>query len=206
MKQIYFLLSSFLVLASCATQSDKAAQDGERLIKEQDSQAKYESIIEKYSAGDTEYNGFYNHFGFHASIFNSQMIDARVQRQADVYMWDEKKLSEEKDKAYKDAADSTEVILSFFTPDRHDDNLATDKSIWRVLLDIDNKRYVGKIKKIKKNNSEMISLYPYHTRWNSLYSVVFQIPVSKSEVQESRLTITGPLGARTVQLPKVIKN
>ena len=202
MKVFALLLSAILVSActSDPTQSGPTHPDPEKLrtLNEKTSQAEYEKVLEKYSAGDVEYNGFYNSFGFHVALLNSELIEANVKRQAFYYMWDQVRIEAERDKAFKKAAEASDVFLSFYTPDKHDDNLTTDKSIWRVLLDFGGKRYVGKIKKLKNNLSELATLYPFHTRWNTAYLVSFPVPVSQSEAQASKLTITGPLGSRSI--------
>ena len=96
----------------------------------------YEKVLDKYSAGDSEYNGFYHSFGFHAALLNSDVLEANIRRQARFYMWDKTRTEEERDKLFKAASEGTAVFLSFFTPEKKDDNLSTEKSIWRVLLDV----------------------------------------------------------------------
>ncbi len=193
-----FALMSCLFLLACTSEQTKSVADIAIDQSNASSAAVYEKVLDKYSAGDTEYNGFYHSFGFHAAMINSDLIEANVKRQAFFYMWDKTRSDEERDKLFKVAAESTTVFLSFFTPEKKDDNLSTDHTIWRLLLDVNGKRYVGKVKKIKSNLSEMITLYPFHTRWNSAYLVSFPIPVSQSELQSSKFTITGPMGSRNI--------
>jgi len=193
------ILSSLTLSCSSHPTISERESDVAHVETEQSSAAEYEKILDKYSTGDTEYNGFYNSFGFHVAILNSEVIEASIKRQAFFYLWDQARIDSERDKAFKAASESTDVFLSFFTPDKRDDNLATEKSIWRVLLDVGGKRYVGKIKKLKRNLSELITLYPFHTRWNTAYLVSFPIMVSQAETQNSKLTITGPLGVRSVE-------
>ncbi len=195
---------SLLTLAACTTEEPKNDPETLRSTSDKNSQAEYEKVLDKYSGGDVEYNGFYNSFGFHAALLNSELLEAKIKRQSYYYMWDNTRTESERDKAFKAASESTDVFLSFYTPDKHDDNLTSDKSIWRVLLDLDGKRYVGKIKKLKDNLSELITLYPFHTRWNTAYLVSFPVPVSQSETHPSKLTITGPLGSRNIDF--VAKN
>ena len=136
---------------------------------------------------------------------NTELIEANVRRQAHYYMWDKTRIDEERDKLFKAASESTNIFLSFYTPEKKDDNLSTDKTIWRILLDVGGKRYVGKVKKLKNNLSEMVTLYPFHTRWNTAYLVSFPIPISQSETQTSKFTITGPMGSRNIDFPAKIQ-
>jgi hypothetical protein len=169
------------------------AQNGE-VSKE----AAYLATVERYSAGDREYNGFYNLFDFKATIHNSPIQNAMLKKQADYYQWDEAKLESEMAKASGEMNRETYVFCSFFTPDRRNDNLTDTKSIWRVFLDVGGRRYVGRAKKSRKLLAELQALYPYQTRWTTPYVFTFPVPVALIEGQASTLTITGPLGARSV--------
>lgn len=200
MKRIAICLISGWFICACSSEALRSPSDLAMDQANRESAIEYAKVLDKYSAGDVDYNGFYNSFGFHATIMNSEVLEANVRRQTHFYMWDKNRSEDERNKLFKNAAESTQVFLSFFTPDKKDDNLSTDKSIWRVLLDLNGKRYVGKIKKLKTNLSELITLYPYHTRWNTAYAVSFPVSVSQSETQVSKLTITGPLGSRNIDL------
>ncbi len=200
MRRLQFILSIwFCILTIACTSANLVSHKDDSLDQaNRESAQEYIKILEKYSAGDVDYNGFYNSFGFHAALLNSEVLEANVRRQAHFYLWDQSRSEDERNKLFKAAAEATSVFLSFYTPEKKDDNLSSDKSIWRVLLDVNGKRYVGKIKKLKSNLSELISLYPFHTRWNTAYLVSFPVSVSQAEVQSSKLTITGPVGSRYI--------
>lgn len=155
--------------------------------------------IERYSAGDTEYSGLYNNFEFRATLLNAEVRDSLISRQASYFQWDRDKTMSEREKSRQESSTTTTVFVSFYTPDRHNDNLADVKSIWRIYLDAGGKRYAGKAKKIRLLLVEVQELYPYHTRWNSPYTVEFPVSTNAIETQRSSLTITGPLGTRTVE-------
>jgi hypothetical protein len=158
----------------------------------------YENRIERFSAGDTQYSGFYNNFEYRATLLNSSVRAALLERQSAYYQWDTEKQASEREKSTGRAAAETEAFLSFFTPDRHNDNLADNKSIWRVYLEAGGKRYIGKVRKLRSLLAELQALYPYHTRWNTPYMVTFPILTSAVETQTAKLTVTGPLGTRAV--------
>jgi hypothetical protein len=157
--------------------------------------------IEKYSAGDIEYSGFYNNFEYHATLLNKDIRSLLLKRQCDYYQWPHEKLVGEAEKSDREAAGKTTIFMSFFTPERHNDNLADAKSIWRIYLDSGGHRYDGKAKRLRLLLAELVSLYPYHTRWNTAYLLEFPVPTNAIETQPSTLTITGPLGSRTVAFP-----
>ena len=157
----------------------------------------YMSIVDGYSAGDKEYSGFYNQFDFRATLHNSQVQEELIKRQAEYYQWDPAKIASEREKVSQESSSASTVYMSFFTPERKNDNLTDGKSIWRVFLDVGGKRYLGKIKKSRKLIAELQTLYPYHSRWTTPYVVEFAVPRSTVDSNGSVLTITGPLGTRT---------
>ncbi|MES2965695.1 MAG: hypothetical protein V4760_17570 [Bdellovibrionota bacterium] len=163
----------------------------------------YEQKIEAYSAGDTEYSGFYNNFEYKATLKNTAIRETLLAKRASYYQWEPTKLDAEKAKDQQELASITETFVSFFTPDRNNDNLTDKKSIWRIYLDVGGRRYEGKPLKIRGNLAELQSLYPYHTRWNTPYTFQFQVPTTAVETQSSTLTITGPLGTRSVTFKPV---
>jgi hypothetical protein len=163
----------------------------------------YELGIEEYSAGDSEYTGFYNNFEFKATILNTPIRNLTFEKQSAYYQWDEAKRSSEKAKMEQEVSSETKVFCSFFTPDRKNDNLTDIKSIWRVYLDVGGTRYQADVHHVRTLLAELQSLYPYHTRWNTPYMFHFKVPTSAIEGQPSRLTITGPLGTRVIDFKAV---
>lgn len=196
-------IAASLVLAACSSNPITQPQSELMQIKPGGDDKGHAALIESHSAGDSDYSGFYNTFEYKATILNSIVREALVSRQAEYYKWDEPKTATELEKARQELTSETEVFLSFFTPERKNDNLADTKSIWRVLLDVGGHRYVGKVKRLRLLLAELQALYPYHTRWNTPYLVSFPVPATAVENQEMTLTVTGPLGARTVILKPI---
>ena len=158
----------------------------------------YKLLIEKYSAGDSEYTGFYNNFEYKALLQNSVVRGAIFRKQASYYQWDAGKAALEREKMQKELNEDTRIFMSFFTPERQNDNLMNSKSIWRIYLDVGGHRYEGKIKRLRNLTAELQALYPFHTRWTSPYEVTFPIATPAIETQTSTYTVTGPLGTRVV--------
>jgi hypothetical protein len=158
----------------------------------------HQAVIESGSAGNLDYAGLYNTFDFRATLLNSRVRDALIQRQGESYQWDASKLATERERSTQEASAETVIFLSFFTPERRNDNLADTKSIWRALLDVGGRRYEAKVKKDRRLVVELQSLFPYHTRWNSPYILTFPVSTMAIESQVAQLTITGPLGTQTV--------
>lgn len=189
-------------LMACAS-NEKAGEPGgsNQMLPKGMTKDPYLTVIETFSAGDAEYAGLYNQFTYRASLINSPVREASLLREAEYFKWDAHQLADAKAKAAEKMANSTEVFMSFFTPDRHNDNLTDGKSIWRVYLDVDGKRYEGVPKKAKKAFAELQALYPYHTRWNTPYLIEFPVPTASVDGITTKYVVTGPLGAQEIAFP-----
>ena len=189
-----------LTFVGCATQQTletSGSVDG----SQPESTEQYKLLIEKFSAGDAEYTGFYNNFEYKALLQNSVIRGAIFRKQTAFYQWDAGKAALEREKMHKELNEDTRVFMSFFTADRQNDNLTNTKSIWKIYLDVGGQRYEGKIKRLRNLLAELQAIYPFHTRWTSPYEVTFPIATPAVETQKSTFTITGPLGTRAVTFP-----
>lgn len=160
-------------------------------------------IIEKNSSGDSEFSGLYNTFELKATILNTPVRDALIQRQAEYYQWDQAQISAEREKSLQENSSESAIFVSFSTPERRNDNLADKKTIWRVFLDVGGKRYVGQAKKDRRLIAELQSLFPFHTRWNTPYIFTFPVAMNAIETDPIKLTVTGPLGSRVLEFSPV---
>ncbi len=161
----------------------------------------YVKAIDAYSAGEVEYVGAYNNFKYRATLLNTAIQNALIDRKASLYLWDDGKKQQELAIMQADNATTTKIFLSFFTPARRDDNLATPKTIWALYLETPQGRYTGVVKRIRISPTELMTIYPYHNRFSTAYSVEFPVPLSTIEGQAAKLTITGPLGTKTIEFP-----
>ena len=164
----------------------------------------YLSTIEKASAGDKQFAGLYENFEFRATVLNRTVNRKIHERMDKYYAWDEETSAEKWQEKEKEMSKNSQIWLSFFTPDRKDDNLANKKTIWKIYLIAGERRYEGRAKKANMNMSEAKALIPYHSRWTSAYYVEFPMPTSEIENQSLKLVITGPLGRREVQFSQTL--
>jgi hypothetical protein len=184
-----FKLPLFLVailLTSCVTDT---VTPTDNYIKE----------VEAYSGGDKQYVGAYNNFNYRATILNTSIQQTITDKRADIYLWDATKKQEELAKLQADNGSKTKVFLSFFTPTRMDDNLATKKSVWALYLETSQGRFTGSVTKIRTSLTELAVVFPYHNRFATPYEVEFPVALSSIEGQESTMTITGPLGTKQIK-------
>lgn len=184
MKNI-FLLPFLLLLGACATETPATPDD-------------YIKVIDSYSAGDVEYVGAYNNFDFRATLMNNTIQNAIIDRKAALYMWDDIKKQQELSTMQADNGTTTKVFMSFYTPDRRNDNLSTPKTIWALYLETPQGRYTGAAKRVRTSPTELMTIYPNHNRFTTAYMLEFPVALASTEGQTLKLTITGPLGNKSV--------
>ncbi|MBL7542267.1 MAG: hypothetical protein JNL11_00555 [Bdellovibrionaceae bacterium] len=185
-------------MASCSSKSI-APSPTMKLISESD----YQQTIKKNARQEQVYSGLYNAIDMTGMIINSEVSEAQVDQMARVYIWDENKYTQEKVKSEDKLRKESEFFVSFFTPERKHDDLHKNKTLWKIFLDVDGKRFEGKVSKVKLLTEEIQSLYPFHNRFSTPYSIVF--PVAMKQIEQSasiKLTITGPVGSSTVDFAR----
>lgn len=126
-------------------------------------------------------------------------MQAQLEYSATLYQWDEKKFLEEKGKMESRLSKESEIFMSFFTPERKNDDLSKKNTMWKIFLDVDGKRYEGKATKIKLQLAEIEALYPYHNRFYTPYTVVFPIAMKSIERRPLEVTVTGVVGSGTLK-------
>lgn len=182
------LVAAVLFLSACATES----------INVNDS---YLRSIDEYSDGDVQYEGAYANFKYRATILNTPIQQVTVDKKAEIYMWDAVKKQQELTLVQAENGSKTRVFLSFFTPNRIDDNLSTKKSVWAVYLETSQGRYEGVVVKNRVSPTELAVLFPYQNRFTTAYEVNFPVAMNTIENEETTMTITGPLGVKKVKFP-----
>ena len=197
-----------MMLASCASLDSEPGERGEvnsanPLITADPNNMKvpmsHSEAIRRNSAGDSQFAGLYATFELKATVLNTAVREALIRRQAEYYQWDSAQQTSEREKALQELNSQTEFFLSFSTPERKNDNLADKKSIWRIFLDVGGRRYVGQAKKDKRLIAELQAQFPFHTRWNTSYTLTFPVSTTAIETQPMKLTMTGPLGTRVLE-------
>lgn len=191
-----YIFSLALLLAGCA--SYEVTPTGRALRTEN----QYFEIVEKNSDRTTKYSGLYNLLEMQATVLNSEVTEGQLDQLTRFYLWDDAKFQQEKSKRETKLSSETEFFLSFYTPERKNDDLQKDTSLWRTFLDVDGKRYQGKVTRIKSSLAELVSLYPTHNRFFTAYQLIFPIPVKSIEGKEMMITVTGPVGSGTLHFNK----
>jgi hypothetical protein len=199
---IWTVISVFCgALLICSCQSGEKSQSN--II--QFSVSEYEDVIENYTEQALEYDGLQNTIEFHATLLNSRVIEAQTLRKASMLLWEKTQYDQELSARIGKSKETTEVFVSFFTPERKNNDLARSETLWKIFLKNKDKRSEGKVEKVTLLHSEIQSLYPQHNRWSNAYVVKFPIAISEIENKGIELIITGPVGTKSVHFNPMIK-
>jgi hypothetical protein len=161
-------------------------------------EADYFKVLDKHTERKQIYDGFYASIEFSSTMLNSSVMRYQLDENARVYQWNADQYANEKSKNETNLSKRSEFFLSFYTPERKNDDLNKPKTNWRIFLDAGGKRYQASIEKIKAQPIELMTLYPQHNRWSTPYRLIFAVPSSVIENGPSKLTITGPVGSASV--------
>lgn len=165
----------------------------------------YEQTIQTYSDRKELYQGLENVFQIKGTLLNSEVQKAQVLKKSLAYEWSPEDIEKETRKVEENLKRETSIFVSFYSPIRKIDDLDKIHTVWKIFLDVHNKRYEGKAIKVTGVFDELLQLYPYHTRFGTPYRIVFNVPAVYIEDAPSVLTLTGALGAQTISFPALSK-
>ncbi len=182
------VFTALLFLSACAT-THETLPSGRKLH----SYGEYNEVVQKYTDHDRKYSGLYNTMDVQGTLLTREVLEAQNEQTLRFYQWTEERLNEEIKKSQERLMKQTEVFLSFYTPERKDDNLNKPDTRWQIFLDVDGKRYDGKATKIKQLVSEIQSFYPYYNRLATPYLVTFPVPMNSLDGKKVKVTVSGPI-------------
>ena len=187
-KTAFVLTAVTTVVASCST-----THENPQLTLMDKSQS--EQVVEKFTSDKKVYDGFQAVMDVAATLHNSEVRSALIDKNARIYQWNTDQYTAEKSKSESEKVRQTEIFLSFFVPERKHDDLARASTKWKIFLDVNGRRYEGKVARIKTILADVQAQYPYHTRWNTPYRLTFPVPTTDVDGQQAALTLTGPVGS-----------
>lgn len=188
------ILNLAIILNSCATPLPVA--DGIHEISVTD----YQSLAEAKTQKKEVYSGLYNQLSLSLTRLDSEMTQAQLSHSARLMQWTEAQYRDEKSKTLGRLAQNTEYFISLYTPEKKHNDLSSSKSIWKIFLDIDGKRYTGTATKIKTQLSEIQALYPDHNRWSNAYILSFPVSTATTDGKPGIVTLTGTVTSTQVEL------
>ena len=162
----------------------------------------YEKSIKTFTQKREGYHGLYNTFQVWMTIMNSFVTDSLLRKRASFLKWNRETFHQESLKASQELSSESKITFSLFTPKNSFNDLNKGKkSIWKIYLEIEGERYIGRAKKIDFPSAEQQILFPHHSRFSSLYEVHFDVPMTKVEKNLVWVTLTSSLGSAKVSFP-----
>jgi hypothetical protein len=184
------LLLSLIVAGTGCQSANRGADAGPRLGDHD-----YGSLLAKHTRHDASYEGFYNKFELHVLFLNTQVQTAILQKRSDTLVWDTATAQRERERVFQENATQTRFFMSFFSPAYRVNDLHKGTSIWKIYLEVDGKRYEGKVVKSKAKLEELQATYPFHTRWGLPLEVTFSVPLSGVEKSNPVFILTSSQGS-----------
>jgi hypothetical protein len=163
---------------------------------------KYLPILEKHSDKVQIYSGLDNILEVHGTLLSSAVLESQIELNKASYQWTAESFKTELTKSHENSAKYTEVFISLFTPEKKHDDLNKNKTLWKIFLDVNGRRYEGKATKVKLLTAEIQNTYPYHNLWLTPYVISFPVPTKEIDNQTAKLTLTGPIGSAQLNFPK----
>jgi len=199
MKAVKFLSCVLAVaaLAGCATH--ETSSTGLELM----SAGEVDRVLDRSTSRSQNYEGLYNTLDLTATLRNSAVRRAQLEQQARIYQWDRNKFQAEVSASDTKSRNETEVFLSFYTPEKKNDDLNKKATQWKVFLESDGRRFEGKAAKIRQSVPEIQGWYPYFTRFSTPYSVTFTVATQDIETKPAKFIVTGPMGTATLNFAPV---
>jgi hypothetical protein len=164
----------------------------------------YYTTVKEYTDRSEYYEGFMNVFQMQGTVLNSQVLNGQVEKKAQSFAWNESQRLEEQAKVDNSLRTQTTVFLSFYSPENKINNLDSASSIWRVFLDVNNKRYVGSVSTYVGFANEASLFYPYHSVFAKAYLVKFAVPMINIQDYPMKLTVTGTIGSDSLNFHPLI--
>jgi hypothetical protein len=198
MKTCLATLTLVLLCACSSTTEAPSSESGSYTFEHQMSEKDYRHVLEKYTRDREHYDGFMMLFQYHVTLLSTEVLEAQVWQSATDLQWAREKVQVEREKVSSSASRETTLFLSFFSPDGANDNLEVTGSIWKLFLVSGGTKYEGKATRTSGHISDLQKKYPFHTRFNTAYTVTFPVPVTQVQSSSSRFIITGPVATSEV--------
>jgi hypothetical protein len=163
------------------------------------SQSEYQKRIEPFTQKIETYQGLLNTLHLTATLLNTEVVNNQLLNQARMYQWSPEQLETEKVKSQDSLSKQIQVFVSLYTPEKKHDDLHKNKTLWKIFLDSQGRRFEGKAAKVKLLTNEIQSLYPDHTRFGTPYLITFPVPANEVETGKVKFTLTGSVDSVSIE-------
>lgn len=192
-----FVLTFPFILGLFACATTTPTPSGLILMPERE----YHNVVESFTGRSQKYAGLYNTMDVTATLVNSKVALAQIDQKARLLQWDSTQYSKALEKQKNELAEQTIIYMSFYTPDKKNDDLQKPTTQWRMYLEAEGRRWEPRVVRIRQPIAEIQGLYSYHTRFSTAYQLTFPIAATTIDQTRSRFIVTGPLGISTIEYP-----
>lgn len=200
MAKFLFAILFALGFFSACVSSDKIAGDE---TKDGFSQVNYDEAYEMFTDKKQIYEGLHLRFEAQATLLVPSLAKLQAQKKAKMLGQDAAETQKILAEIDAKASERTLVFVSFYSPDRKNDDLIRSKNLWRVFLDAGGRRFEGDVKRVKTQQAELQSIYKEHTSFHSAYEVSFPVAAASLNNLPVQMVLTGPVGSATLKLNRV---
>lgn len=165
------------------------------------SERNYRRLIKRMTQSVDRYNGLYQTFQADATLMTHEMQAALLERRGYFLRWDARHAQEEREKSLQQMANETYIVLRFFSPESEYDDLEQSNSVWKTYLESNGIRYEGQARKLREKSAELLTLFPNHNRFSTMYKVTFKVPTSAVESAGAQVILTSTLGTADFKFP-----
>jgi hypothetical protein len=187
---LFVFIFMFVIQTSCTTQSHIKSDIPLPKIKPD----QYAKLISNNTKKDSKYDGFQNLYEVSATLLSTEIKLAQLDRIRFYQSWDPIQVSEERERYLQRMSSESEFFLSYFSPQKDLRKLHSGKTPWKIYLEVNGKRYEGRIKKYLNNKAQVNTLFPHHSRWSKAYLAVFKVPTEAIENSSNKFIFTSSAG------------
>lgn len=154
----------------------------------------YRDTIEKNTRFFRKYDGFYESFRAYATYLTPEVRNAMLTRRSEFLEWDSRMFQLERDRSNQEMATQTQFFLQFYTPNSEYDDLAKNNTIWNIYLEIDGRKFQGKVKKGRNKRVDYQALFRNFDGFSTPYEVTFPVSTTDAIRHKTKLVMASSVG------------
>lgn len=189
------LIIKFKTISFCMIFIGCASTNKANLTEIRPDSLSYSELVNAHTIHTQKYAGLSNTIDIHNTFLSADLRTAIIDKKNDLFQWDLQKKLKEQEINRNQLQKESVFFISLYTPEKQHGDLVNKKTLWNIFVDINGKRYEGKVEKVKLPYNEIISLFPHHSRYSNPYWVSFPIPTSEFAGRKFKFTMTGPVDA-----------
>ena len=169
--------------------------------KPQSAGVSYADLLRRYTRSHEQYEGVYNVFQVRATLLNSPVRHAVWQKQNTQFNWSPEVADTKREQSVDAMRNSTQFMLSFYTPDVSLNYLDKAQSVWKLQLRVGGQVYKGAAAREFVSLVDQQELFLHPTAWHKIYKVSFEVPTEEVERLGAHLIVRGLKATKELEFP-----